>query len=663
MEMSDEGKTTAAGFLRDATAGAPPFSFVYDGKPSAEFLAGWHVSHTGATSVAWRDPSSGLECLFEVTAFTDSPAVEWGLRFRNTGSSDTGILSEIRTLDLARPYPARMPVQVAFSQGTSGAIDDFALMQRELWPGRTPVKLASCGSKSYLPFFNLAMGDAGIIGGIGWSGNWQAAFGRDREGVLRVEAGLANAHFRLHPGEEVRTPRMLLIPWEGEMSDGHNLLRRHMATHHLPRRDGVVVEPPVCCTCWGGMKTHNHLALLETVRAHKLPFDLYWMDAGWYGPDHETEEFQNFYTEDWAYHRGDWRVNRAVHPDGLRPIAEAASKAGLDVLLWFSPYTAMAGMSVVEEHPDWINGRWSGSKGVGLNPKPLTVCRLDVGNPECRAFLVDQISAILAENGVKWFRDDSNLPIPKRAEVAPDRQGVAEIRVVQGFYQFWDELRRRNPGLMIDNCAGGGTRIDFETMSRSIVLWNTDYNCHPGADPIGAQVAAHGLAHWTPLAGGAPPVRPGDTYNFRSAWGGGIPFGLFHPCGFGNASTAPAADYPFDWHRRMIEDYRRVRKYFTGDFHPLTGCSTSDREWYAYQMHRPDLGEGVVVALRRPHSPFPQAHFPLAGLIDADYEVTDLDTGMKRLLPGAGLGGEGLEVAIGTKPGSVILTYKRVRGA
>ena len=41
---------------------------------------------------------------------------------------------------------------------------------------------------------------------------------------------------------------------------------------------------------------------------------------------------------------------------------------------------------------------------------------------------------------------------------------------------MWDELRRRHPGLWIDNCASGGRRIDLETLTRSLPLWPSDFH-------------------------------------------------------------------------------------------------------------------------------------------------------------------------------------------
>lgn len=51
---------------------------------------------------------------------------------------------------------------------------------------------------------------------------------------------------------------------------------------------------------------------------------------------------------------------------------------------------------------------------------------------------------------------------------------MTEIRFVEGHYAMWDELREKNPGLWIDNCAGGGRRIDLEMCMRSVPLWRSD---------------------------------------------------------------------------------------------------------------------------------------------------------------------------------------------
>ena len=52
---------------------------------------------------------------------------------------------------------------------------------------------------------------------------------------------MTKTHLRLHPGEEIRTPRILVLFWEGDRLDAYNQLRRHLVAHHLPKVDGRVV--------------------------------------------------------------------------------------------------------------------------------------------------------------------------------------------------------------------------------------------------------------------------------------------------------------------------------------------------------------------------------------------------------------------------------------
>jgi alpha-galactosidase len=677
--MTSAERSACDRWFEDALTHCPPCSMRVDGRPLAELIGSWKRTHSAATdadgvrrdTLTLTDPASGLECRLEFLRRPGSPAVEWVTVLTNRGSQRSPLLENLRSLDLSLVNPPQTPAHLVYSQGTRAKIDDFALHRREI-NFSNPIELESTGSRGHLPFMTLDLGERGITAALGWVGHWCAKATRTREGVNSFEMGLLKARLRLEPGEEIRLPRVLLLFWEKDWRRGGNLLRRHLVTHDLPRSDdGQVIPPPICCATWGGMKTKNHLSLIRTIQEQRLDFDVYWMDAGWYGPDHETEEFQSIQTEDWAYHRGNYRVNRMVHPDGLSPITGAVHRAGMKALLWFSPYSAMSDLPIVAAHPDWIIARWDSSKGIGHHRKPATVCHLDIGNPECRAFLLERMSALLTEHGVDWFRDDSSLPLPRGDAEPADRQGLAEIRVVHGFYAFWDELRRRHPGLMIDNCGGGATRIDLETIVRSQVLWRSDYNPDAAAMigatvstddyPIGLQVGTHGLSHWAPHIGGGGPVRPGDTYSFRSSWCGGVPFCLFRGYGFDEAPTAPAADYPFDWHRRMIADYRRVRKYYLGDFYPLTDCSVSDKEWFACQLHREDLDEGVVVALRRSQSPFAVADFRLSGLDpDGRYAVEDLDGGPSQEVTGRFLQESGLPVAIAQRPGSAVRLYRRL---
>src|SRR4051812_18122542 len=110
-----------------------------------------------------------------------------------------------------------------------------------------------------LPYFNLARGGGGLIvagggaggwgggggggGGGGWPGHWMAEIARDEAGGVRVVAGQEFARFRLHAGEAVRTPLVVLQAWSGTRVRAQNVWRRWMIAHNLPRPGGRVPRP------------------------------------------------------------------------------------------------------------------------------------------------------------------------------------------------------------------------------------------------------------------------------------------------------------------------------------------------------------------------------------------------------------------------------------
>ena len=103
---------------------------------------------------------------------------------------------------------------------------------------------------------------------------------------------------------------------------------------------------------------------------------------------------------------------------------------------------------------------------------------------------------------------------------------MSEIKGIMGLYSYWDELRKRHPGLQIDNCASGGRRLDIETMSRSVALWRSD--C--AGQPLAEQFHTQGLMPWVPLTagvwcaikGGTPVGSSQQLYEQRSGYCAGM---------------------------------------------------------------------------------------------------------------------------------------------
>ena len=339
--------------------------------------------------------------------------------------------------------------------------------------------------------------------------NGQATFSRDEDNHLQLQAGMALTHLKLHPAEEIRTPRILMLFWRGQHIKGNNMLRRFILAHHRPRPNGKPLTLPIILGSWGGTPAAEHLKNIQRIIEHNLPIGCYWIDAEWFGQ------------ASWWGQAGNWQVKKDLYPQGFKPISDMLHQSGRKFLLWFEPQRVCKDTPWYEfkERPNWLlelgNGedsykqwktggwpiphedpRWIiyESRRSQMNEGELL---FDIGNPEARRFLTDFISERIDEFGLDWYREDANIaPLEYwRHADKPDRQGITEIRYVEGLYTFWDELLQRHPHLIIDNCASGGRRIDFESISRSTALHRTDW----AHDSIHAQCHSYGLFYWLPL--------------------------------------------------------------------------------------------------------------------------------------------------------------------
>jgi alpha-galactosidase len=635
-----------------AKTAPPPFSFVYGGKASSAVIGQWSVSSEERTegpklirTIVYSDPSTGLRVTAVYTVYKDFPAAEWVVRLKNTGRGDTPIIENIQACALSLPAfaaSASGPVMLYRARGSAAERSDFGPINEQVAP-KAEVRFGPTAGRSSdtnaLPFFNVATPERGVVVAIGWSGRWEARVARKDADPrsLDITAGMAATRLKLHPGEEVRTPSMALLFWKSDdRMSGHNLFRRFVLAHHMPQAGGQPVPLPINHGVgFGGPFPCNEyvcatesyaVGMIERLHQFGIEPDACWIDAGWYENP----------TGQWWSGVGTWTVNKKNFPRGLKPVTAAAKKYGQGFVVWFEPERVYEGTWLDREHKDWLSV-------LPGNPNRL----LDLGNPKALAWLTDHVANFIRDEGVTVYRQDFNFdPAPYwKAMDAPDRVGIAEMKHIEGLYRFWDALLERNPGLLIDNCASGGRRIDLETTSRSIPLWRTDYQYF---EPNGYQCHTYGLHFFLPASG----TGNGDPrkYWFRSSMGGAVVMGWELTSGFNVAAAV-----------EDIAEFRSLRDYLYGDYYPLTAYATGDDAWAAFQWDRPEKRDGIVLAFRRPLAPQAAIEVKLGGLdAGGDYEVSYEDYGVAIVKSGRELAA-GLVLKIPEAPASLLVKYRRIR--
>jgi hypothetical protein len=102
--------------------------------------------------------------------------------------------------------------------------------------------------------------------------------------------------------------------------------------------------------------------------------------------------------------------------------------------------------------------------------------------------------------------------------------------------------------------------------------------------------------------------------------------------------------------------YQKVRPYMRGDFYPLFPHDPSEKTWYGYQFHRPDLDAGVAIIFRRAESPEPAREISLFGTNgQSRYELSNHDNGTTTVVNGQ----TPVRMEIPEAPGTAILFYKK----
>ncbi len=587
-----------------------------------------------------REVVPGLR--IEARPYPEHGATEWQFRLRAPAAGESPLYENLQSADFEVAFPSGAPVTLHWSKGSHSDPGDFEPKTETLSAGKT-FSLESFGGRSsdgVMPYFNLSSAGGGLIVAIGWTGDWKASFTLEKDGKVRVVAGLKRTRFRLAPGEEVRLPSIVAMNYRGDQMAGQNQFRRLMLKQFTPKNHPPISLMPVEAGVHGifpfnGTSEEKLVNLARDIAALKLPLDCYHLDAGWNEGG-------------FPFGQGNPQADPVRFPHGLAPVGAAVRQTGMRFLAWFEPERAMRGTWLHREHPDWLlrptgtpeRLRYQERDGFHL---------LDLGNPQARKWAIESISAEIRRSDLSFYRQDFNL-YPAyfwHTDEKPDEIGLREIRHINGLYVFLDELARRHPSLILDNCAAGGRRLDFEMMRRCIVLWRSDSTWGAKTFPQNVQAMTHGLSYWLPLHGlGAAAT---DNLALRSGMGS---------CGgFSINYRDPKAVLAL---RKHLERYLEIRPIFTGDYYPLTAHSLDKKDWIAWQFHRADLNETLVQAFRRPEATSETLTVKLRGLNPQQrYEIENFDGG-KEARTGAELM-QGHAITLHEKPGSAVLLIKAVK--
>lgn len=632
----------------------PPFSFVYNGDYSGSFIGKWRftsskrmVGNQGIVNnvYTWQDDKTLLSVTCDLKYYPEYEAVEWILHFTNGSGDNSPSITQVRVIDMDWKYGADCDLILHYANGSSASRGDFHPRKQVLACGE-PIEFSPKNGRSSdhaFPFFNIeSTTRQGALLAVGWTGTWYARFEKNENNGLSLHAGMKRLDSYLHANESIRTPSICLLFWKGEdRMTGHNTFRQFMINHQAPKINGKPAVYPVStsfnygdpapCNEYTCLTTNYALAMINRYKQFKLVPEVFWLDAGWYKHANEVENNKN-----WANTVGNWEVDQERFPGGLKPISDAVHEAGAKFMVWFEPERVIKESEWGREHKEWM-----------LDAKGTDAYLFDLGNKKALQWLCKYIGDFMEENGIDHYRQDFNMRIDNywKENDEPGRTGIREIRHIEGLYAFWDYLLKRFPEAIIDNCASGGRRLDFETMKRSAPMWRTDYSY---GEPVGYQTHTYGLNFFLPLTGTG--VYKSDKFNFRSSLGTSVIFNW--------KITDPSSS--FTEMQRCFKEFMDLRPYYYEDYFPLIFHEdmTTDDIWLAYQLYRPADDTGIIVAFRRELCPDETITVRLSAVNkDKTYKITDRDTGESFFKTGDELR-KGLQLTLREPRSSLLFNYE-----
>ena len=575
--------------------------------------------------VIYTNDEKALEVTVEATLFEDNATFQWKVFIKNTGTANSGVISDFYAFDYILETGK---ADLYYSLGSNTAASDFSIVRKKLTSSvKTFSGVDGKPTEKNLPYFNISGEAMGCVLAIGWTGQWQAGFTQSGTAVA-VTVRQENLEAYLLPGEEIRSPLVSLGFYNSDNAlAGFNLFRNWVMDNVYP--ENITKNYYTVMEVAGPMSTRTSDEIIEildtTSEAVYENTDAFWMDAGWYS-----------YNEGWYDGVGNWTVDTSRYDNGIIELSSYAREKGLGHVLWYEPERVYPGTifhSTGAEHEQWL---------IDIGGENLM---WNLADEEALIYYCDYILSSLKENGVTVYRQDFNfapLEYWQKAdrEYYDGRTGICENHYVTNLYRFLDYLTENIEGLIIDNCASGGKRLDLEMTYRSIPFWRSDYNCAYHSDLFEAtQSHTYGLSFWLPLSGSA--VYMQDEYSMRSDI---MPLMLmdfyanYHP------------DFGF---------YNEQRALMTESFYPLESGSFDKNRILAMEYASADGLEGVAFIYKRSAVKDNEYTVKLNGLVpDKIYQLYDIDNPDKIYsVSGDSLMNDGFTISLPDGEKAIILMF------
>lgn len=428
---------------------------------------------------------------------TEDRGLEYVSSFSLTGIDKEGILRADEKMELRIPHNAWQKEM----HWNTYRLPNLGMSVTQEGHNRRSSKTIGVGNvgnwstKEYLPMGYLENRETG--GNLYWqienNGSWYWEIS-DQDGYLYLKLSGPTEHQshwwkNLKPGESFTTVPVAVgsvsggfDPAMGELTKYRRAIRRDNDDN---RKLGVIFNDYMNCL-WGDPTTEKELTLID--QAAEAGCEYFCVDCGWYSDGY------------WWDGVGEWLPSQKRFPNGLKEVTDYIRSKGMIPGVWLELEVMGIRCPMADRVPDdWYFVRH------GKRVYDRSRYQLDFRNPAVAAHATGVIDRLVREYGVGYIKMDYNIEPGIGTELNADSFGDGLLGHNRAYLAWLDEIFKKYPGLVIENCSSGGLRMDYAMLSRYSIQSTSDQedykmyatiaaNCPSALTPEQAAIWSYPLA-------------------------------------------------------------------------------------------------------------------------------------------------------------------------
>ncbi|MBE5914972.1 MAG: alpha-galactosidase [Pseudobutyrivibrio ruminis] len=282
--------------------------------------------------------------------------------------------------------------------------------------------------------------------------SWQMEVYR-RGDYVQISGGLADREYghwtkTLEPNEEFVSPEAIVSVCQ---HDEEEIYRRLTSSLNRVVNDGPESEQilPIMfneyCTTWGNPSHENICEIVNTIK--DKGFEYFVIDCGWYKQEGIP----------WDVSMGDYDVSKELFKDGLDKTVQTIKNGGMKPGIWFEIDNVGEKSKAYQDTAHLL-------KRDGY-PLTTTMRRFwDLRQEYVQDYLTQKVIGTLKQYGFEYMKMDCNDNVGIGCDGA-ESLGEGLRQNQEQSIKFIQKVKKEIPGIILENCASGGHKLEPLMMS------------------------------------------------------------------------------------------------------------------------------------------------------------------------------------------------------